>query len=97
MQLSQHSNEPLQYQDSYGVIDCLKCPAGNVKGRRRCEQAVETALYPSQPYEIALDLNELEKVLFAHVNWKGSVPEFSPKQEKLHGCYSASAGLCYHD
>ena len=62
MQLSQHSNEPLQYQDSYGVIDCLKCPAGNVKGRRRCEQAVETALYPSQPYEIALDLNELEKV-----------------------------------
>jgi len=30
--LSQHSNEPLQYQDSYVVIDCLKCPAGNVKG-----------------------------------------------------------------
>ena len=29
------SNEPLQYQDSYVVIHCLKCPAGIVKGRRR--------------------------------------------------------------
>ena len=35
MQLSQRSNEPLQYQDSYVVIHCLKCPAGIVKGRRR--------------------------------------------------------------